>query len=981
MTDAGTGSRAEAAPTIKLGSRSPLTHSHEQILVPGEPFGSRYHIIRVLGAGGMGMVFQAWDAELAVTVALKVIRPHVSKDPFAARELERRFKRELLLAREVTHNNVVRIHDLGEIDGIKYITMTYVEGEDLATILDRERRLPTARALHLARGVVSGLCAAHEAGVVHRDLKPANIMVDGHDQARIMDFGIARSTSHAPTNASGETDPTGRLAELRRQAALVPDQTIEGSIVGTVEYMAPEQALGKAVDQRADIYALGLILYDMLGGVGRAARSQSAISELTARMHHAPASIRTINPDVPEALERVIARCLEPDPDARYATTRDLEAELQRLDDEGRRLPVLRRFSSRQLAGAAVLVASLLGVTFWLARGPAPVVELPPTSVLISDFDNRAGDAAFEGAVEQALATSLEGASFITVYPRSQAQQAAAQIGGGARIDEAKARLISRREGIKVVVTGKVESIGSRYRVTATALDPALDGQANRPLATATADADNRDGVLRAAASVAADLRADLGDKAPESERLAAAETFTAGSLEAMRAYVRAQELALANRNKEALAAYEEAIAVDPNFGRAYTGMAVIYSNFKDHAKAEEYYQRALKHADRMTEREKYRTYGAYYLLAARNYEKASETYEKLVELYPADDGGHGNLALARLNVGNVAGAVAEVRKSLDIYPRNSLQRYNYAIYSLYAGDFDTAINETLRLTKENPGFEYSYIPFGLATLEKGDVAGARKAYATLETLSPQGLSFAKLAQADLEMYLGRYPDARVVLDQGIARDLADKNNAGLAQKYMASAEMHLALGQRRPAIEAARRAVRLSKHESILFPAARALIAAGEPDEAVTIATELENMLQRQTVAYARLISGEIALANGRLAAAIEAFSEGKNRHDSWFSRFLLGRTYAEAGRYPEALSELELCLKRRGEAADVFFYDMPTLRYLPPVYYWLARTQEALGNAEARKNYEQYLKLRGESVPPDKLLSDVRRRLAQKP
>jgi tetratricopeptide (TPR) repeat protein len=435
----------------------------------------------------------------------------------------------------------------------------------------------------------------------------------------------------------------------------------------------------------------------------------------------------------------------------------------------------------------------------------------------------------------------------------------------------------------------------------------------------------------------------------------------------------------MANRNKEALTAYQEAVSLDPRFGRAYTGMAVIYTNFfKDHAKAEAYYQEALKHVDRMTEREKYRTLGAYYLLAARNYEKAIENYETLVRLYPADDVGHGNLALALLNVGDLQRAVVEVRKSLEIYPNNSLQRYNYAAYSMYAGDFETAIAQSSMLMKENASFEYPYLPFGLSMLARGDIPGARKAFATLERLSPLGTSLAKLGEADLELYLGRFPQARAALEQGIARDQADGNAGGLAQKYVAAAETHLALGSRRLAVAAARRAVELSRHEGILFPAARTLLQAGQEKDAAKIAVDLENMLQRQTVAFARLITGEIAAGSGRLAPAIEAFRDAQKRHDSWFSRFLLGKTYAEAGRFPEALGELELCVKRRGEVADVFFLDMPTWRYLPPVYYWLARTQEAMGVAgEASKNYDQFLKLRAESTSPDRLVIDARRRL----
>src|SRR5262245_60075274 len=174
-----------APPPPSGGRRGPLE--------VGQKFGARYIIIKQLGVGGMGAVYQAWDGELGVAVALKVIRPEVTRDPVVAQDIERRFKQELLLARQVTHKNVVRIHDLGEIDGIKYITMPYIEGHDLATVL-RNERLTVPKVMGVARQVAAGLQAAHEAGVVHRDLKPENVMMEG-DHARIKGFGIARSTS------------------------------------------------------------------------------------------------------------------------------------------------------------------------------------------------------------------------------------------------------------------------------------------------------------------------------------------------------------------------------------------------------------------------------------------------------------------------------------------------------------------------------------------------------------------------------------------------------------------------------------------------------------------------------------------------------------------------------------------------------------------------------------------------------------------
>ena len=311
--------------------------------MPGQNLGDRYHIVKLLGLGGMGAVYQAWDEELGVVVAVKVIRPAADADPHAAQTLERRFKQELLLARQVTHRNVVRIHDLGEIHGIKYITMPYIQGEDLATILRREGKLSIDRTLKIARSMVSGLAAAHAAGVVHRDLKPANIMINAGGEAMIMDFGIARSMTDAVAPAAVSSVSTG----VRMQGY---GQTMAGAVVGTVEYMAPEQALAAPVDQRADIYAFGLILYDLLLGRNRTRKAESTLTELYGRIKTAPPAPHSIDPGIPEAVNRIINRCVQPDPAARYQTTAELAEEIARLDDSGKPLPMVRRLTLRMTA-------------------------------------------------------------------------------------------------------------------------------------------------------------------------------------------------------------------------------------------------------------------------------------------------------------------------------------------------------------------------------------------------------------------------------------------------------------------------------------------------------------------------------------------------------------------------------------------------------------------------------------------------------
>ncbi len=935
-------------------------------LRPGQAFGGRYHIVKLLGIGGMGAVYQAWDDELGVIVALKVIRPEAASDPEAAQALERRFKQELLLARQVTHKNVVRIHDLGEVLGIKYITMPFVDGKDLASILEHDGALLLPRALKIARTLASGLAAAQAAGVVHRDLKPANIMIDADGEALIMDFGIARSTG---ARAIAEA-PDGRYV------APSAGHTVVGAIVGTVQYMAPEQAQAHPVDHRADIYAAGLIIYDMLGGRVRLERAESAIAELTSRTLAPPPSLIAINPAVSEPIDRIVRRCLQPDPAARYASAQELLADLDRLDDAGRLRRRDRQVTRKMAAAAVTVFAAALAGTWWAARPPAPIVEPTPVSVLIADFENGTGDPVFSGAVEQALSIAIEGASFISAYPRPQARKIAEQLNPGAAIDEKMAHLIARREALNIVVAGSIRRDGTKYALAVRAVDPAK-GEGGTPIATAAATAPDKATVLETVARLAARLRRDLGDTASAADREKPSETFTAASIDAMRAYVRGQDLQVAGKLPEALAAYQQAVAFDSGFGRAYNGMAGVYSNLKQSAKADESFQQALKYLNRMTEREKYATLGGYYLLISRNYEKAIENYEALVSKYPADRGGHGNLALAYLNVRKVDKAVAGVRKALALEETNLLQRMNYAIYSMYAGDFKTAIDESRKIPKDNWLHAIALFTVARAAAAAGDSGAAESTLGELAATGALGASLAKTLQADLAMYSGRYQAAIATLRPAAAAAEAAGDRDGAAGSLLLLAEALAASGQRAQAISAAARATELTSSESVLFPAALLLLELGETRRAETVAATLVNQLQTHTTSYAGLITAQLALQRKRLPDAMQGFREAQKGYDSWFARSLLARASFEAKQYPEALAEFELCLKRKGEVTDVFFADSATLRYLPPVYYWLARTQEALQNPEAAENYRRYVDIRKNTEGADPLLADARARL----
>jgi tetratricopeptide (TPR) repeat protein len=904
----------------------------------GQSLGPRYHVIAMLGLGGMGAVYQAWDAELGVAVALKVIRTD-TRQRAASPDAEKRFKQELLLARQVTHKNVVRIHDINEIDGIKYLTMPFIQGHDLATVLRREGRLPLRRALHLARQIADGLAAAHEAGVVHRDLKPANVMIGADDHAQIMDFGISASADAAAT----------------------------GGIVGTFEYMAPEQSTGTAIDQRSDIYAFGLILYEMLTGPRRVAGTtpQERVEAMRERTRHGVAPVRRIDPSISEPVAAIVTRCLELDAAARFQSTGDVVVALARLDDHGAVIPEPTKVSRRALAAAAILVLATIGGTYLAGRRAAvPNAPHPPVSVVIADFDNKTGDPVFNGTIEASLTTGVERASFINAIARP-----AKAIG----FDEQAARLASIRDGDNFVIAGAIDPARNGYQLTVRVVDPLAD----KVLNTYTETASSKDAVLAAVSSVAARVRTQLGDADATREETATSETFTAGSLDAVRAYNAGNQLAAQARDAEAIVQYQRAVQLDPNLGRAYSGWALSAAKLGRTEEAGDLWKRALALLDRMTERERYRTLGNYYSRVVRNPEKAIENFSKLLELYPADAAGHNNLAVAYFRSLNMPKALEYGGRVLKMYPRVQLYRDNYVLYAMYAGDFERGAAEAKRIVAEVPTATMSYLPIAVDAALSGRFDEARDAYAGMMKGETPGPSLAMTGLADLAMYRGDWTETERLLKDGIAGDEAVKDTVHRAAKLNALAEVYEAQGRTALAVSTAQRVLTLGKSFEFVVPAARVLAHAGRKAEAAAIADDLGNQLQPQTRAYAGIIRGEIALRDKKVVEAVDLFRAAQKLADLWLTRYLLGVAYVQAGA-DEALSELDTAQKRRGEGAVMFLEESPTLHYLAPLSYWHARAQDKVGlAADARRNYEQFLALRGGVTPVDPLAADARQRM----
>jgi eukaryotic-like serine/threonine-protein kinase len=927
-------------------------------LAAGQAFGPRYHIIRVLGAGGMGVVYQAWDAELGVAVALKVIRPEVLHDIESAREVERRFKRELVLARQVTHKHVVRIHDLGELDGIKYLTMPFVEGENLADRLRREGKLSVARALSIAKQIASGLEAAHEVGVVHRDLKPENIMISAEDCALIMDFGISRSVGS-----------TGTATAL-------------GAVIGTLEYMAPEQAQGQPVDHRADIYSFGLLVYDTLVGRQRIAARDNAMSELMGRLQHGPAPLRTIDPGIPEAFERVITRCLQPAADARYATTAALVRDLDALTPDGHQLTPARPAAARGARIAiAVLTAGLILVLavagWWAARTPAvPPAPSEPVSVLIANFKNDANEPLFDGLVEQALGVGIESASFVSAYPRRDALRLVPAV-KRTTLDEETARLIAIREGIDRIVSGSIARDGSRYKLAVRIIDPQAPSEGSATLALDT-EAEDKNDVLNAVGRMAGKVRAGLGDLTVDAKPVSSAETFTAASLEAAHEYVRAQELQWAGKYEEALAGYKRATELDKDLGRAYAGLGAVSNSLNRRQEAEGYFKQALKLLDGMTDREKYRTRSAYFL-HIQNPGKAREELEALVAQFPGDTTALNNLAVASWQSRDMVRALDLGRKASAIYPNNVLRRNNVALFAMYGGDFATAEKEAVGVLALNPDFAKAYFAMAMSQLATGRPLEAEATWQQLMG-KPTGFDLAVQGRADLAVFEGRLADAARILEEAIAAPPQGRSPSAAARLLVSLAEVRELQGRAADAIRLSDNALATvnGSDTSIVLLAGLVLVKAGRAGQALELAGELARKIDPAARMNGKLLEGEAALKRGNPVEAYNKFGEAQRLADSWLGRFGLGRAHLGAGDFAAADQEFDRCLrKRNGEATNVLMDDIPTYRVIPPARYYMGRAQEGLASPAAADSYKVFLAIK-QKGDEQGLVADARRRLA---
>jgi eukaryotic-like serine/threonine-protein kinase len=950
---------------------------------------SHYSILRKLGAGGMGEVYLAQDNTLNRKVAIKFL----SQDSVVGEQARKRLVREAKAAAALDHPHICGVHEVGEEAGYSFIVMQYVEGETLASRIQRQPvELPEA--LDIAVQIADALGEAHSHKIIHRDVKPQNIMLTASGQVKVLDFGLARVVREGSLiDSIGETESV---------------LSVPGSVIGTVPYMSPEQVRGEALDGRSDIFSFGAVLYEMLSG-RQPFEADSMGATMSSILTKEPSPLARYASEVPDELQRIVRKALSKDKEARYQGIKDLLIDLRELKQElefeaklersieptvrdrsttferaesgGRAeaetapqqtVRTVEEFTTRTTSSTRIVIGEIkhhkLGVSLTLAAlviaavtayfyfHRQPVLTDKDT-ILLADFVNTTGDPVLDGTLKTALAVQLEQSPFLNLFSDERVRQTLRQMARSPdeRVTREIALEICQRQGIKAVLTGSISALGSHYVI---ALE-AMNAQTGDVIARQQVEAENMEQVLGMLGQAASKLREKLGESLPSIQKFGApVEQATTSSFEALRAFHLGQELRGKFNERGAIPLYKRAVELDSNFALAYAELALAHSNTGQNRPAAEYAKKAFELQDRVSEPEKFEISARYYRSATGEMDKLIEVAEQWKRTYSSNAIPHNLLALSYNTIGQYERVIEETREAIRLGAKFSGPYSQMATAYVRLNRFDEArgvIEEAFAQDIDSTLLHYRL--YEIAFIQ-GDEAGMTQQIDWARHSLDGSEAFGLLAE--MAAFSGQMRQVQEFSRRG--SDLDQRGNIETAARLTEpDAARNAVLGNCRKAPENAATAQILARalvfnarsNTAVMRPIALALC--GEIAPAQSLANELAKESPKDTAINAiwlPAIRAAIEIRKDNAAGAIQLLQAVRPYEAASFfwPTYIRALAYLRQKAGPEARAEFQKILDHRG-------WD-PTSYLYPLAHLGLARAASLAGDvAGSRKAYQDFL------------------------
>jgi len=983
-------------------------------LTRGSVIADRYEIIEELGKGGMGKVYRVEDKKIKEEVALKLIKPEIASE----KKTIERFSNELKMARKIAHRNVCRMYDLGEEKGTHYITMEYVRGEDLKRLIKKVGQFSAGKMIFMARQICEGLAEAHRLGVVHRDLKPQNIMIDEDGNARIMDFGIARTVKGKGITGAGV-------------------------MVGTPEYMSPEQAEVKEVDQRSDIYSLGVILYEMV--TGRVPfEGETALGIAMKHRSEMPPNPSELNSQVPSDLSLVILKCLEKDKENRYQSAGEVRSELENIEKgiptTEKVIPKRKPITSREitvtfglkklfipaLVAVVIIILALVMLKLLPRKEAIPAPSGKPL-LAVMYFKNNTGDEGLDHwrtMLSNLLIADLTQSKHIRILSEDKLFNILSQL------NQIEAETYSSEVLNKVAAKGQATHIlqgayakaGDEIRINIILQDTntgesigseSVAGKGEESIFSMVDELTRRikTSFRLSTEEIARDIDRDVGK-------------ITTSSPEAYKYYSEGRKHHYKGDFRHGIRLFEKAIEIDSEFAMAYRAMAVAYQGLRYNSERKKYIKKAFELSDRVSDRERYSIEGSFYSESEKTWDKAIDAFNKLLELYPDDIVGRVNLGII-YNEGleefdkaielfevpvqnkdeamhpyvNLAGAYRrkgmydKSNAVLEYYLNNfsdyAIVRYYLARNYLYQGKYDHALAEADKSLSLDPAFFRNFWIKGDVYLCKEDLGRAEEEYLKLlESEEKPAHLFGREKLEYLYLFQGRYVKSKEQAKHGIELAEMLENLSRKSSFHLDLAYIHLILKNIQGALEECNKALSSAIEADNLYWERRALHTLGviylemkSIDEAKRVSSELKELIEKgmnkKAVRHYHHLMGLIELEMGNFSGAIDFFEKAiYTLHPENYVHALfidpLALAYYKSGHLEKAREEYERIIalpKGRLNHGDIS----------AKAFCMLGKIYEQQGNeAKAIEHYEKFLDLWKDADPGITEVEDAQKRLA---